>query len=184
MSGLFQQFDSTIFNFINHQLANYYLDFIMVVITQFGNALPSGSLGLFLIRKSFKKDKLPSWIGALSGLAVGSIICSAIKYGVNRPRPAKSIAYLGEKVRLVNELLTKNSLPSGHTFTAFAIATIIAYFRPKLAFAAYLVAFLVGISRIYLAAHFPTDVLAGALLALITVWGGILISRKIQSSHK
>ncbi len=177
---ILQSFDALGFNFFNHQIATPWLDYLMVVITELGNGWASGIVTLFLLRHTFIKENKISYIGAFSGLAVGSLVCASLKYGLARPRPATA-DFLGEPVRLVNELLTKNSLPSGHTFTIFAITSILAYFRPQLAIPAYIVALLVAISRIYLAAHFPTDVISGAFLGCVSIYLGIFAAKKIAA---
>ncbi len=56
------------------------------------------------------------------------------------------------------------SFPSGHATTAFAAATFLSLWKPRWAPVAFCVAGLVGVSRVYLGSHFPSDVLAGAIL--------------------
>jgi undecaprenyl-diphosphatase len=56
------------------------------------------------------------------------------------------------------------SFPSGHATTAFATAVVLAAWYPRQAVGFVGLAALVGLSRILLGAHFPSDVLAGALL--------------------
>jgi len=56
------------------------------------------------------------------------------------------------------------SFPSGHATTAFAAAVVLAFWYPRQAGVFVGVAVLVGLSRIVLGVHFPSDVLAGALL--------------------
>jgi undecaprenyl-diphosphatase len=56
------------------------------------------------------------------------------------------------------------SFPSGHATTAFATAVVLAAWYPRQAVVFVGLAALVGLSRILLGAHFPSDVLAGALL--------------------
>jgi undecaprenyl-diphosphatase len=62
-----------------------------------------------------------------------------------------------------------SSFPSGHTTSAFAIATILSIFFKKRLLSAglFAAAILVGYSRIYLAQHFPVDVLAGAFIGIL-----------------
>ena len=67
------------------------------------------------------------------------------------------------------KIYTQNSFPSGHTITAFAIAfTIILLLKRKnpYKYLVLIMAFLVGFSRIYLAQHFPIDVIAGGFLGI------------------
>jgi undecaprenyl-diphosphatase len=56
------------------------------------------------------------------------------------------------------------SFPSGHATTAFAAALLLALWYPRFAGAFLGLAVLVGLSRVVLGSHFPSDVLAGALL--------------------
>jgi undecaprenyl-diphosphatase len=60
----------------------------------------------------------------------------------------------------------KFSFPSGHTSAAFMMATILGYFIPPLLIALYCWAAIVGISRVILGVHFPTDVMVGVILGV------------------
>ena len=70
-----------------------------------------------------------------------------------------------------------NSFPSGHTSTAFTFALLLA-FLVRRRFAIYvfpLLAFLVGYSRVYLAQHFVTDVVAGTIIGIISSYLALVI---------
>lgn len=56
------------------------------------------------------------------------------------------------------------SLPSGHTITIFAFAVAMGYFLPRWRVPLLLIAVLVGISRVVIGAHYPSDVVAGACI--------------------
>ena len=85
-----------------------------------------------------------------------------LKHGIKRQRPHDIItefaAYLVPS--------DKFSFPSGHTAAAFVMATMVSFFFPSYMVLAYVVATLIGISRVLLGVHFPTDILAGMILGL------------------
>ena len=58
------------------------------------------------------------------------------------------------------------SMPSGHTAAAFVMASLTAQFYPDLSLFAYSWASLIGLSRVVLGVHYPTDIAAGAILGL------------------
>jgi undecaprenyl-diphosphatase len=63
---------------------------------------------------------------------------------------------------------TTHSFPSGHAATSFACATVLAVLVPRLRVPVYVLATLIAFSRVYNGMHYPTDVLAGALLGVLT----------------
>lgn len=68
----------------------------------------------------------------------------------------------------------KFSFPSGHTMAAFALAGLATMHIGIAAFPLYLWASCIGISRIVLGVHFPSDTIAGALLGSLIVLGVVL----------
>jgi undecaprenyl-diphosphatase len=60
------------------------------------------------------------------------------------------------------------SFPSGHAATAFACATVLSVFAPRWRVPFFLLATLIALSRVYNGVHYPTDVVAGALLGVLT----------------
>ena len=97
-----------------------------------------------------------------ASLVSTGIVSIALKYIVQRPRPYDK--YAGDIVGLQH--LSDPSFPSGHTSLCFAAATSLTLCCPRwyVALPAYLWAGAVGYSRMYLGVHFPSDVLAGALI--------------------
>jgi undecaprenyl-diphosphatase len=94
-----------------------------------------------------------------------------IKNGTKRKRPFDFHKHIVNKVSPPD----KFSFPSGHTSAAFVFATLISLMLPALAPSAYIWAVLVGISRVYLGVHFPTDILAGTVLGMLSTYVSFMI---------
>ena len=99
---------------------------------------------------------------ALMAYALELPIYVLLKKLFKRPRPCDFLMNLTAHVTPSD----KFSLPSGHTAAAWLMACIIAHFYPPFAFIAYIWAALIGLSRVLLGVHYPSDVVAGTLLGM------------------
>lgn len=140
------------------------LDRLMWGLTQIGNmatalvlAAAVYFLGYHLIAAEIVLGMISLWL-----------VVESFKMLVDRERPY--LALLGARVIGVHE--PGLSFPSGHTSQTFFMMTLLVQvFRlgPLGATCLYTLAFLVGFTRMYVGAHYPRDVLGGAMLG--TVWG-------------
>lgn len=120
------------------------------------------------------KSSITLWFGVIVVFALGNLIDGAVvgmlKSWFSFPRPPLA---LGSTVHLVGdpELNMQHSLPSGHTSFAMLIAASLWPVLNKHGrILASVFVLWVGISRISVGAHFPADVVAGALSCLLVVW--------------
>jgi membrane-associated phospholipid phosphatase len=99
------------------------------------------------------------YIGA--SVLSSAIITNILKYSINRPRPYITFPYIEQAANGGSP-----SFPSGHTSDAFAFATSLSIAYPKwyVIVPSYLWAGAVAYSRMDLGVHYPSDVLAGALI--------------------
>jgi membrane-associated phospholipid phosphatase len=102
------------------------------------------------------------------------------KWLIVSPRPAAEVD--NSQMRVVGELLHNVSMPSGHTLTAFAVASAIYFALPMQRRLRHLwlfgLAMGVGLSRIAVGAHWPGDVAVGACLGLLAgLLGQTLLAR-------
>jgi undecaprenyl-diphosphatase len=115
-------------------------------------------------------------VAAIS-VGIGSLVVALLKESVDRARPEHADASIDAAVATPGS----PSFPSGHTATAFAAAAVVGAIYPRLRWPLYVVAALVGLSRIYLGVHFTLDVAAGAILGLSIGLGLVWAGRKTRS---
>ena len=121
--------------------------------------------------------------GLQIGVAVGATIVEtyAFKKIFDRPRP-----FITHPDLMPISLETDASFPSGHTSAAFSLATSLSLNYPKWYVIApsFLWATATGYSRLYLGVHYPTDVIAGAVLGAGTSWLTYEINKKLRAKKK
>lgn len=102
------------------------------------------------------------WAVAAATLAVGLSIAlfKGVKGLIGRPRPFETWSHLPCLLAPPDRF----SFPSGHTMTAFAVWSVFSLMIPGAGLFFLPAAVLIGLSRVFLGLHYPTDVLVGALL--------------------
>ena len=131
--------------------------------------------GLGLIKHDSLLVRNSIYIG--SSVAVTVILTTISKYTIKRPRPYETYPDI-EKVTSGGS----PSFPSGHTSEAFALATSVSLTYPKWYVIApsFLWAGAVGYSRMDLGVHYPSDVLAGAILGAGCAWITFKVNQNLK----
>jgi len=140
---------------------------------------------LFIYALVYKRD---FFIAVLSALIICTILTRLGKQVIfaGEPRPLLLLKDAARAVPILEHNNYSNSFPSGHTSTAFTTALLLAFIVWR-KFAIYvfpLIAFLVGYSRVYLAQHFVTDVLAGSVIGIISSYLSLLIYEHFQRKKR
>ncbi|PKK39726.1 hypothetical protein ABB02_01067 [Clostridiaceae bacterium JG1575] len=176
--------DYRIIRFINTRMRSQLLDYFNIAVTYLGSdvfALGVVLALVFLPQQYFR----PFAVQAAVTLIISTIVVQLLKRIFKRKRPFEQM----ESLRSIRIGVDQFSFPSGHTAAAFALAASMSLLTRGAAISAgfLFLAFCVGFSRIYLAVHYPSDVIAGALIGsffailvhLLTPWMLMHLSQSV-----
>ena len=176
MPELIQRFDEQVLVWIAQNIRCALLDPFMKVYTQLGG-LGMLFIALTLMLMLFKATR-KSGFSALCAMLIGLVMVNLIiKPLVARERPWLVIENF---VNLVPER-DPNSFPSGHTSIAFSFAIAVCATAPKqwMRITAVCIAVVMGLSRLYVGVHFPSDVLVGAYIGSVCGLAGTWVVEQV-----
>ena len=183
LNTTFANFDQSITTAVHrlYESCGSWMTPVMELISLLGKggiALIVLSLVLLVIRKTRRFGT-----AMLLGLAIGAVVVNLwLKVVIARPRPYADINgfYYPLWQMMGSHIESDYSFPSGHTNAAFA-CMVPAFLLGKKSWSwlCLLFAFLMGVSRIYLVVHYPSDVLGGLIMGTLAGLLGVLIMKHL-----
>ncbi len=158
----FLKADEKVLRFINSKLRTPILNAIMILFTMIASVSGIAVLVLSLYLSKIPKLRHLSYKISIS-IIITAWVVKVIKHIFTRIRPYVKFSNLNTKKIGID----KYSFPSGHTAAAFTMAVTVSFLFPQFKYYALLVSLLVGVSRIYLGVHYPSDVIAGGIIGSI-----------------
>ena len=167
--------DLAILDFIQNTFRCDFLDTVVPYITSFADK-GIGWIAVAVILLCFKKTRktgLMVGVALILGLIFGN---GLLKNLFARTRPYD---LPGVQIDLLVERLSDFSFPSGHTLASFEAAVVLMIRDKRFGIPALVLAVLIALTRLYLYVHFPTDVLAGALLGTLFAFIAVCLVDKV-----
>lgn len=179
------QIDFTILNWIQEHLRCGFLDVLCSVLGTIGHA---GILWIAacVVMLFFKKTRAAGVI-ALVAMGIGFVLGDyVIKPLVQRPRPFMSDSEMNlfRNMELFVKKPDSFSFPSGHSCAAAAFETVMLVKARPIGWIALLPVLAMLFSRLYTYVHFPSDVLCGAVLGVLTAFLMLLLFRQTKLDKK
>ncbi|MBS4189935.1 phosphatase PAP2 family protein [Bacillus sp. FJAT-49705] len=152
-------YECRLFNKVNRYFHKKWLNLFFRRITHIGGAtvlITTLLLLMFILNGQSRMTAVSSAVA----LAISHLPVHIVKKMYPRKRPYMILA----NAHYPSNPLQDHSFPSGHTTAIFSVVIPFVLYIPILAFVLLPLAFIVGLSRIYLGLHYPSDVIAGGIL--------------------
>jgi undecaprenyl-diphosphatase len=153
------ELDSLMCISVNRTSRHLWVRHLFRLISRLGDGMFWYAVMLGILMSQGQAGLMPCLHMAISGL-IATAIYKWLKGRTLRPRPYE----VHQDISLTGIPLDRFSFPSGHTLHAVAFSTVTLFYYPALAWLLLPFTMLVALSRVVLGLHYPSDVLAGALI--------------------
>ncbi len=151
------------------------LDFIFIFSAKYLGYFLIASVFLFCLKNLGKYKLLPVY-ALLAGFFARYGVVEIIRIFFHRDRP-----FMRDVVSVMIDHAPTSSFPSGHSAFFFAFSTIVYFYNKKAGWLSFVASFLISFSRIASGVHWPSDILAGALIGILiglVVWFSFNLTKK------
>ena len=173
--------DISLFRFINGSLSNSILDVVMPFMTNLTRyklvLLALAVLLLFMLIRGKPHVRIAAVLLIVTIAITDQLNSFVLKFWMERPRPCHTL----HSVHLLVGCGSGYAFPSSHAVNNFAGAVILAFFFPRAKWWFIGYAALISFSRIYVGVHYPSDVLAGAVIGACCA--GTVLSLFLVGEH-
>lgn len=153
------QLDSNMCVAVNHTSQYRLIRDSFRLVSRLGDGVFWYGLMLMVLVVKGSEGVLPVLHMGITGLS-GTLLYKWLKGKTLRPRPYE----VRQEINLAGMPLDKFSFPSGHTLHAVLFSVVALSYYPQLAIILVPFTIMVGLSRVVLGLHYPSDVFAGALI--------------------
>jgi undecaprenyl-diphosphatase len=146
-------------NSFAHRFA--WLDFLGIMLAVWGIYVLAGWALVLYFDKKFRKRV---YLATVSSIISRLLVVEIIKIVVDRPRPFETLpVHL-----LITDTGKGQAFSSGHAVILFSIA--FSFYKTKWFWPMFALATLSSIARVFVGVHYPSDILASALIAWVIAW--------------
>ncbi|MGG4488618.1 phosphatase PAP2 family protein [Metabacillus idriensis] len=152
-------FECRLFRSVNRHFDRKFMNCFFRNITHIGGATFTISICLLLIFMTDGATRMAA-ISSAAALLISHLPVAFVKKRYPRKRPYLALL----EIKVTANPLEDHSFPSGHTTAVFSVIIPFLFILPQAAILLLPLGVIIGVSRMYLGLHYPSDVLAGCLL--------------------
>ncbi|MBZ0199680.1 MAG: phosphatase PAP2 family protein [Ignavibacteriaceae bacterium] len=161
MADFLYSIDLAIFYFFNHTLSAGFLDKFFSIITNVNNWYIAYIILLgILVTKGGRQGRIAAAAVILMIVVTDQLQHRIIKEIFQRIRPCNALSDVLTPLGCTGSF----SFPSNHATNNFAVAVLFYRIYPNLKLPLFIAASLIALSRVYLGLHYPSDIIAGAMV--------------------